>query len=240
MSGAARGLGWAISEALSACGAQVAMTGRTVPNALPKGAFWIDMDVANESQVVAAFNKLQASHGRLDVLVNNAGISGPSGMITEMTGDQFEETLRVNLMGTFLCAREAARLMLPTKRGRIINISSLAGVRAYSLRTPYASSKWGMIGLTRSLATELGPYNIQVNAICPGAVEGERVEAVIARRAAASDQPLEVVRKMFTDMSALGRFVRPADIADTVLFLCSPAGENITGVALEVTAGAIL
>ena len=215
----------------------MAMTGRRAPESLPNGAFWIDMDVANESRVLAAFEKLP---GRLDVLVNNAGIAGPSGLITEMTGEQFEETLKVNLTGAFLCAREAVRLMMPLKRGRIINISSLAGVRAYSLRTPYASSKWGMVGLTRSLAAELGPYNIQVNAICPGAVEGERAETVIAKRAAASGQPVDVVRKMFTDMSALGRFVRPSDIAETVLFLCSPAGENITGAALEVAAGAIL
>jgi NAD(P)-dependent dehydrogenase (short-subunit alcohol dehydrogenase family) len=97
-----------------------------------------------------------------------------------------------------------------------------------------------MIGLTRSLAQELGAYNIQVNAICPGAVEGERVETVIAKRAGASGQPVETVRKTFTGMSALGRFVRASDIAETVLFLCSRAGENITRTALGVTAGEIL
>jgi NAD(P)-dependent dehydrogenase (short-subunit alcohol dehydrogenase family) len=236
VTGAARGLGWVISEALLRCGARVVMLGPREPGSLPAGASWVAADVSNEAEVLAAFKRLD----KLEILVNNAGIAGPSAPITEISREGFDETLAINLTGAFLCAREAARLMIPARRGRIINISSLAGVRAYSLRTPYSASKWGMIGLTRSLATELGPHNIQVNAICPGAVEGERMEAVIAKRAAASGQPEDAVRAMFANQAALKRFVRPSDVSDMVLFLASPAGENITGQALEVTAGAIL
>ena len=236
VTGAARGLGWTISEALIGCGARVYMLGPREPGSLPHGASWISADVSSEDEVVAAFQRLD----KLDILVNNAGIAGPSAPIIEISREEFDETLAINLTGAFLCAREAARMMMRAGRGRIINISSIAGVRAYSLRTPYSASKWGMIGLTRSLATELGQYNIQVNAICPGAVEGERMETVIAKRAAASGQSEDVVRAMFAGQAALKRFVRPTDISDMVLFLASAAGENITGQALEVSAGAIL
>ena len=249
VTGAERGLGLAISEALVRAGAHVGMLGRGREslaqaaarlNSGPGEAFPLTADVSDEEQVVEAFKKLLKSRGRLDLLVNNAGIAGPTSPVTEITLKDWEHVLAVNLTGAFLCAREAAKIMVPAHGGKIINISSLAGTRAYALRSPYSSSKWGMVGLTRTLALELGPRNVQVNAICPGAVEGERMDRVIQSRAETTGLSREEIRKQFVSATALGRFVNARDIAGLVLFLALPSGDNITGQALEVNAGASL
>ncbi len=243
VTGAARGLGYAISKRLLEAGANVAMLGpdrETVmraaaslgPEALP-----LIVDVSHEEQVQAAFQEVARRWGRLDVLVNNAAITGPTAPVNEIRPEDWERTLAVNLTGPFLCAREAARMMVPARSGKIINISSIVGRTAYALRAPYAASKWGLNGLTLTLAHELGPHNIQVNAICPGPVEGERMDRVIQKRAQATGLPLEEIRKQFTDQTVLGRFVRPGDVAELVLYLASPAGDGITAEILNVTGG---
>jgi NAD(P)-dependent dehydrogenase (short-subunit alcohol dehydrogenase family) len=241
VTGGARGLGYAIAEALRQAGATVGVLSssrESVAQAAARlGGFALHADVRREDQVQAAFAEVARRCGRLDVLVNNAGIAGPTAPLAETTLEQWNETLEVNITGAFLCAREAVRLMLPHQSGRIINISSLGGLIGYALRTPYACSKWAMIGLTKSLAMELGPYNIQVNAICPGPVEGERIERVIATRAESTGLPVEAVRRKYAGMSALGRFVRPQDVADLVVYLASDSGLNLTAQAYEVAAG---
>lgn len=249
VTGAERGLGLAISDALVRAGAHVAMLGRGRESLAqtaarlssgPGEAFALTADVSREAEVIAAFQQLLKRRGRLDLLVNNAGIAGPTAPVAEITLEDWDRVLAVNLTGAFLCAREAAKIMVPAARGKIINISSIAGTKALALRSPYSSSKWGMIGLTRTLALELGPRNVQVNAICPGAVEGERMDRVIESRAKTIGLSPEEIRKQFVSSTALGRFVNAQDIADLVLFLASPSGDNITGQALEVNAGAAL
>jgi len=246
VTGAARGLGYAISKRLLEAGANVALLGpdrETVTRAatalVRDGAEAVPLitDVSREEQVQAAFQEVARRWGRLDVLVNNAGIAGPTAPVSEIRSEDWERTLAVNLTGPFLCAREAARMMVPARSGKIINISSIAGRTAYALRAPYASSKWGLHGLTLTLAHELGPHNIQVNAICPGPVEGERMDRVIQTRAQATGLPEEEIRKQFTDQTVLGRFVSPRDVAELVLYLASPAGDGITAEILSVTGG---
>jgi len=196
--------------------------------------------VTSEADVARVFSTIHEKFGRLDILVNNAGIGGPAAPVSEVTREQWDEVMDINLTGAFLCSKEAVKLMQPAKRGRIINISSVAGRIGYALRSPYCASKWGMIGLTRALAVEMGPYNIPVNAILPGAVEGDRIDRVIRDRAAAMGADIDRVRAQYTSQAALGRMVRPTDISNMVLYLCSPAGDNITGQSIDISGGSYL
>ncbi len=249
VTGAGRGIGLAIAEALVHSGVRTALLGprpATIDPAVaklaggPGEAFGLHCDIRQEAQVQAAFAEFMKRCGRLDILVNNAGIGGVAAPITEITREQWDEVMDINLTGAFLCSKAALKIMGPAKTGKIINISSVAGRIGYSLRSPYAASKWAMIGLTRTLAVEWGSSNIQVNAICPGAVEGERIEQVITNRAKASGQAMEEVRKQYTSQAALNRFVTARDVSDLVLYLASPSGDNISGQALDVSAGAFL
>jgi len=246
VTGASRGLGYVITERLLQAGAQVAMLGHEREAlsqaaarlaAGPGQAFAIPADITCEEEVRAAFQEVSRRCGRLDLLVNNAGIAGPTAPVNEITREQWDQVLAVNLTGAFLCSREAVQMMVPASRGKIINISSMAGKIGYPLRTPYAASKWALLGLTMTLAQELGPRHVQVNAICPGPVEGERMDQVIRQRARAAGASVEATRRQFEAATALRRFVRPEDVAELVLYLASPAGDNITGQAIDVSAG---
>jgi NAD(P)-dependent dehydrogenase (short-subunit alcohol dehydrogenase family) len=244
VTGAARGLGYEIARALISAGATVVQIGtnrETITAAAGKlGGIGVQGSVENESDVARMFGLVKEKFGKLDIVVNNAGIGGPAAPLSEVTREQWDEVMDINLTGAFLCAKEAVKMMQPVKSGRIINISSVAGRIGYGLRSPYCASKWGMIGLTRALAVEMGPYNIPVNAILPGAVEGDRIDRVIRDRATALGQEEERVRAMYNNMAVLGRMVRPSDISDMVLYLCSPAGDNITGQSIDVSGGSHL
>ena len=191
-------------------------------------------DVAEEAQVAALFAEALARLGGLDVLVNNAGIAGPTAPVEAVDYADWRRCLLVNLDGAFLCARAAAPVLKAQRSGAIVNLSSTAGLYGFRNRTPYCAAKWGVIGLTKTLATELGPFGVRVNAICPGSVEGERMDRVVAAAAAATGATPEAVRAEFVASTAMGCFVRAEDIAATILFLCSPAGERISGQAIPV------
>ncbi len=194
-------------------------------------------DVALPDQVEALFDAAEAALGGLDVLVNNAGIAGPTAPLEGVSFDDWRRTLAVNLDGMFLCLKRGVPLIKAAgPGGAIVNLSSAAGLYGFPRRTPYAASKWGVIGLTKSLAHELGPHGIRVNAICPGAVAGPRIDRVIAAEAAASGRDLADVRASYTRFSALRTFVEPEDIASMTLFLCSAAGARISGQAVSVDA----
>ena len=195
-------------------------------------------DVADEAAVKKMVAATLAELGGLDVLVNNAGIGGPTLKVVDMDRADWDRTLAVNVTGAFLCSKHAIPHMLERKSGRIVNITSIAGLMGYPLRSPYAVSKWGMIALTRTLAGELGEHGITVNAIAPGAVRGERVEGVIAARAKALGRPAaDVERELFVDPTALKRMVGPDDVAATAAFLASDDAANITGETISVSAG---
>ena len=174
--------------------------------------------------------------GGLDALVNNAGIAGPTAACEEVLLADWQRTLAVNLTGQFLCAQRAIPLLKASRNASIANLSSAAGRFGFPLRTPYAASKWGVIGLTKSLSIELGPHGVRVNAICPGSVAGPRIDAVFANRAAARGSLPEVVRDEALAKTSLRRLVSADDIANAIVFLASPLGANISGHALPVDA----
>ena len=194
-------------------------------------------DVRNEDQVQAAAALARERLGSIDILVNNAGIIGPTAPVGDIRLEDWNEVLEVNLTGAFLFSKAVAPHMIRQRRGRIINIASMAGKIAYPLRSPYAVSKWGLIGLTLTLAGELGPYNITANALCPGPVEGARMRKVIRRRARESNRSVEEVTDEYVSRTSLGRMVTEEEVAATVAFLAGKAGAGITGQAIDVAAG---
>ncbi len=191
-------------------------------------------DVSDSVQVDQYFSEAVAALGGLDVLVNNAGIAGPTARVDEIEPSEWDRTVAVNLSGVFYCARVAVRHLRESDNAAIINMASVAGRLGYAFRTPYAATKWGIVGLTQSLAKELGPDGIRVNAILPGIVEGPRMDGVIAARARATGTTFEETRALYLETISLRRMVGPQDIAGMVLFLCSPAGRNVSGQSLSV------
>jgi len=191
-------------------------------------------DVSDEAAVERLFVEVEARLGGLDVLVNNVGIAGPTGPIDQLAVDDIRRTLDVDLMGQFLVARLSVPLLRASEEAAIINMSSVAGRLGYGLRTPYAAAKWGIVGFTASLAKELGPDGIRVNAILPGVVRGARIERVIRDRAAAAGISYQEMETQYLKQVSLRRMVEPEDIAAMALFLCSPAGANISGQAISV------
>lgn len=191
-------------------------------------------DVADPVQVARLFEDARAELDGLDVLVNNAGIAGPAGPTEDCDIDAWRQTLAVNLDGAFHCLRHAIPLLKETGAGSIVNIASTAGLYGYPLRAPYVASKWALIGLTKTLAIELGPYGIRANAVCPGSIDGPRMDRVIAAEAAARGVSQASVREAYTRQTSLRCFIDAADIADMVLFLCSDAGARINGQAMAV------
>ena len=191
-------------------------------------------DVSSETDVERLFADVETSFGGLDVLVNNAGIAGPTGGIEEIAPADWRRTIDVCLTGQFLCAHFAVPMLKAAGGGAIINMSSAAGRFGYAFRTPYSAAKWGVVGLTQSLAKELGPANIRVNAILPGIVAGPRMEGVIAARAEQYGLSYAAMEKTYLDRVSLRRMVAAHDVAETVLFLISSAGQNISGQSIGV------
>ena len=192
------------------------------------------LDVTDEVAVDRWFDDVLDDLDGLDVLVNNAGIAGPTAAVEDMDYDGWQRCMAVCLDSQFLACRRAVPVMKDQGAGSIINISSTAGLYGLPYRTPYAAAKWGVIGFTKSLAAEVGRWNIRVNAICPGAVEGPRMERVIAAEALASGRDPEAVRADYVEGVSLKRFVKPEEIAAMALFLASPAAGMVSGQAITV------
>jgi NAD(P)-dependent dehydrogenase (short-subunit alcohol dehydrogenase family) len=194
----------------------------------------IPVDVADEAAVDRLFDLAQEQLGGIDILINNAGIAGPTGRVEEITPAEWRRTLEVNLTSQYLCARRAVPHLRAAGGGSIVNLSSAAGRFGFALRTPYCASKWAVVGLTKALAIELGPDQIRVNAICPGAVEGDRIDRVIAAKAEARGVPFEAMRQQYVEAASMKRLIRPEDIANMILFLCADAGRLVSGQVIGV------
>ena len=194
----------------------------------------VEADVSDPAAVDRLFGAVDARLGGLDTLVNNAGIAGPTAACEDVKLADWKRTLDVNLTGMFLCAQKAIPLLKQSRNGSMINLSSAAGRFGFALRSPYSASKWGVIGFTKSLSIELGPAGVRVNAICPGAVAGDRIDRVIAGKAKVRDVPFDVVRDEFLGKTSLKRFVSAEDIANAIVFLASKLGANIDGHALPI------
>ncbi|MFT4268261.1 MAG: SDR family oxidoreductase [Xenophilus sp.] len=191
-------------------------------------------DVSDETQVDVLFAQVRQQLGGLDILVNNAGISGPTAPLEDVSLDEWRRTLAVNLDGHFLCTRRAIPMLRASGDGCVVNMSSIGGRLGYPKRAAYAAAKWGIIGFTKTLSMELGPYGIRVNAIQPGMVLGPRVERVMREKAEAAGMPFEDLQKRALQRISLRRGVTADDVAALVTFLAGEGGRNISGQALPV------
>jgi len=191
-------------------------------------------DIGNRDDVERVFAELAQHHEHLDVLVNNAGIAGPSAPIDTHDEDGWDQCIQVNLSGTFYMTRRAVPFLRKSGGGAIINISSTAALHGYPLRSAYAASKWAMMGLMKTWAMELGPEGIRVNAVCPTSVEGPRIDAVIAREAEQRGLSIDKVREVYLRQTSMRSFVSPDEVADTILFLASDAARKISGQSISV------
>jgi len=189
-------------------------------------------DVSDPDMVDLVFEDVTSKLGGLDVLVNNAGISGPIAPVQDIDPMDWNRTIAVNLNSHFYCARKAVPLLQNSGGGCIIFIASSAAFFGCPLRSPYSVSKWGLIGLTKTLAMELGPSGIRVNAICPGSVEGERINSVMQRDARSQNKSIEEIRQNYLAQNSLGTFVEARDVANMTLFLASSMGAKISGQAI--------
>lgn len=234
------GIGRAIAERFSAAGARVHVTDILEPNltatlrAVP-GLTGTLGDAAMRDDVERTFKDVKDRLGGLDVLVNNAGIAGPTGSIDDVGDQDVDHTIDVNLKSQFyFLYRFVPLLRHSTRDPSIVAMSSVAGRLGYAYRTPYAATKWAIVGLAKSLAIELGPSGIRANAILPGVVEGERINKVIADRAKVTDVDFDEMREEYVRKISLRRMVRAEDVANLVLFLSCPLARNITGQAISV------
>jgi len=175
-----------------------------------------------------------ADLGGVDVLVNNAGTKGPTAYVEDVEPDEWRACLAVSLDSHFWCARRVAPVMKAQGQGAILNVSSMAGMVGFGMRTPYAAAKWAVVGLTKSLAIELGPHGVRCNCICPGSVRGDRMNAVIAAEAIHRGVEPDVIELDYLQGQSIKRWVEPEDIAGLCLFLASPAASMITGQAIGV------
>ena len=235
----ASGIGFSIARFLHAQGAQIAICD-VDDNALENakthltGCFALRADVSEEADVDVFFNAVAKNFGALDALINNAGIAGPTGKIEELSVEEWRRCIDICLTGQFLRARKAVPLIKANGGGCLVNMGSAASKHGYAFRTPYASAKFGVIGLTESLAKELGPDNIRVNAVLPGIVEGPRMENVIRARAAETGVSHEEMTDEYMKKVSLRRMVSPDDVASSVGYLLSDFGNNISGQSLAV------
>ncbi|UGQ28520.1 SDR family oxidoreductase [Acinetobacter calcoaceticus] len=191
-------------------------------------------DLAEPEQIKLMFAEAIKKLGHLDVLVNNTGISGPTIAADELSFDDWNTVINLNLNSTFLITQLAIPLLKQSGAGVIINMSSIAGRLGYPYRLAYSTSKWGLIGFTKTLSMELGADNIRVNAILPGAVDGDRVQRVLQARADVAQSSLEKVTQNALKNQSLKYFVNPKHIADLCLFLASDSGRSISGQILPI------
>ena len=239
ITGAGSGIGKVMAQHFEKAGARIWICDADTNNleqSLKENPHWngTPCDVSDENQVGQLFKEMSDSFGGLEILVNNAGIAGPTAPVEEIDPDEWRRSVGVNLNGAFYCTRLATPLLKNSPKASIINISSVAGRLGFARRLPYASTKWAMIGFTESLAKELGPSGIRVNALLPGIVEGPRIEGVFQARAKSEGVPYEEVRDRVLNNVSMKRMVSAGDVAEMAVFLCSEAGKNISGQSISV------
>ena len=242
ITGGGNGIGEATAKVFSEAGATVVVTGRR-PEPLERvakeiGGHAITCDVSDQAQVRKMFAQVLQITGRIDILLNNAGGPGPIAPVAEVDMEAWIQCMHINLVGAMYCLQEAAQIMGAQKSGSIINMSSLMGIQGYPMRSAYVASKFALIGVTETMARELGPLNVRVNALMPGAVSGENMSRVLARRAEAEDRPTEEIeRESYTDVAALKRWVSPEEVGRSALYYASDLSSAITGDKMKVDCG---
>jgi len=242
ISAAADGIGWSIASLSLDKGYNVYLSDinqkridKIKKHPLINKKLFIDnVDAKNEDSVEKYFYSLKERIASIDALINNVGIAGPTGPMESLSISDWKNTIDINLNSHFYFTKHSIPLLKNNKGGSIINISSTAGLFGFPLRTPYVASKWAVIGVTKSLAIELGEFNIRVNAICPGSVLGDRMKRVIEAQAKSTGLPEEELQKDYESMVSLKTFVSEEDIANMALFLLSNEAHKISGQVMTV------
>ena len=235
----AAGIGRAIAQTFVDNGARVHVcdVDERALAALPAKITQTRADVAHLMDVNRLFDDVQRHLGGLDVLVNNAGIAGPTAKVEDIKPEDWDRCIAVDLNGMFYCTRKAMPLLKRSGGGSIVNLSSAAGLHGFPQRSPYCAAKWGVVGFTKSLSVEAGPDKVRVNCICPGIVEGERIDRVVDAKAKSLGVSREAFLEKFLETTSMRSTVSAQEIANMALFLTSDEGKHITGQALAVDAG---
>src|SRR6056300_1565484 len=242
ISAGASGIGWATTKVCLTKGATVFICDiekkyLTKAKKHPlnnKKLFVYECDAANEHAVKELFKNILKKTKKLDCLINNVGIAGPTGTIENLKSEDWEKTLKVNVISHFYFSKLAIPMIKRNKGGSIINLSSGAGIMGFPLRSPYAASKWAIIGVTKTLAMELGKFNIRVNAVCPGTIKGDRMKRVIKDKAKFTKVSTKVIEKDFVSMSSMKQWILEEDIGKMCSFLISDDSSKVSGQVISV------
>ena len=242
VTGGGSGIGEATAKVFAEAGATVVVIGRRSELlervAKEIGGHAMVCDVSDQAQVRKMFAQVLKISGQIDILLNNAGGAGPIASVAEVDMEAWIQCMNINLVGAMFCLQEAARIMGAQKSGSIINMSSLMGIQGYPMRSAYVASKFALIGITETMARELGPLNVRVNALMPGAVSGENMDRILARRAEVEGRSTEEIeRENYTDIAALKRWVSPEEVGRAALYYASDLSSAITGDKMKVDCG---
>ena len=247
ISAGASGIGWATAKVCLSKGATVFLCDieKNYLNKVKKHPlnkkklFAYGCDASNENDVKNLFKQISKKTKKIDALINNVGIAGPTGTIEKLKSKDWEETLKVNVISHFYFSKLAIPMLKKNKGGSIINLSSTAGILGFPLRSPYAASKWAVVGVTKTLALELGKYKIRVNAICPGTIKGDRMVRVVRDKAKFLKISKKAVEKEFLSMASLSNWIYQEDIGKMCSFLISDDSARISGQIIGVDGNAI-
>ena len=242
ISAGASGIGWATTKLCLSRGATVFICDinkkyliKTKKHVLyNKNLFVHECDASNEDQVIKFFKIIKRKTKKIDALINNVGVAGPTGSIEKLKSKDWENTLHVDVNSHFYFTKQAIPLIKKSKNGSIINISSTAGILGFPLRSPYAASKWAIVGITKTLAMELGKFNIRVNAVCPGTIKGDRMKRVIKDKAKFTKVSPKVIEKDFISMSSMKQWILEEDIGKMCSFLISDDSMRVSGQVISV------
>ena len=247
ISAGASGIGWATAKVCISRGAKVFLCdiNEKLINRIKKNnkyknkVFAYECDASDESDVIDFFSKILKKTKKIDALINNVGIAGPTGTLEKLDSEEWKRTLQVNVISHFYFMKQVIPIIKKNKGGSIINISSGAGIMGFPLRSPYAASKWAIVGLTKTLAMELGKFKIRVNAICPGTIKGDRMKRVVRDKAKFLKVSQKMVEKEFVSMAAMNSWIYEEDIGKMCAFLISNDSERISGQIIGVDGNAI-
>ena len=247
ISAGASGIGWAIAKVCLSKGATVFINdidkkylNKVKQHPLnKKKLFAYECDASNENDVKNLFKQISKKTKKIDSLINNVGIAGPTGTIEKLKSRDWEQTLKINVISHFYFIKLAIPMLKKNKGGSIINLSSGAGIMGFPLRSPYAASKWAVIGVTKTLAMELGKFKIRVNAICPGTIKGDRMVRVIRDKAKFLKVSKKIIEKEFVSMASMNCWIYEEDIGKTCSFLISNDAERVSGQTIAVDGNAV-
>ena len=242
ISAGASGIGWATAKICLSRGAFVYICDLNLKslNKIKKHSlnnkrlFSYNCDASNEEEVSNFFNQIKKKTNNIDALINNVGVAGPTGSLEKLNSEDWENTLHTDVNSHFYFTKKAIPLIKKSKNGSIINISSTAGILGFPLRSPYAASKWAIIGITKTLAMELGKFNIRVNAVCPGTIKGDRMKRVIRDKAKFTKISRKSIEKDFISMSSMKQWILEDDVGKMCAFLISDDSSKVSGQVISV------